>query len=455
MRTERGSRSACWVAGRLLSIAAAASWVALAGCGGDDGGGGDDDSGDEEEERIARRASEVRELDFLEDVEVVRMTRAEYRAEAEENAEEIDEEELRELADTYGRLGFFPLDADLRPILAESTDWVGASYSPRAKVITIVEEDPGDAPDSTQVHEFVHALQDQHFDLVEYDGSTSDEFLARRAVVEGDATLAEGRFAAQDMYGGDLDGYDWAVVLDAFHTSGAELLETAEYPLFLDYPSFVYPYGLEYTAANLLGADFDAPTPHDWGLEDELFTERPPATVRQVIRIGFELDPVQVVGLDAVPPALADRLEAASWDTLGAWYIHLLFYDRQPFADATELALAWRADRVLFVRDSTREGAVATVWGSAWESADAASRVASTLDVLYGRTPSGDPPPAGTAADGESLWIEQRESRVVAIKNLAPELAQQMADAAFAPPPTARAARSRPPLVQRLRKLVY
>ena len=451
MRALSGHGVAAWMGSCVKTMALAAVMALAAGCGGDDDG-----DGDEPLPLEAQRASEVRELEFLEDVEVIRMTRAEFRAQADASAGEIDDADLRDLAETYGRLGFFALDLDLRPILAgASSDYVGATYSARNKLITLIEDTPGEAPAATQVHEYVHALQDQHFDLIEFDGSTSDEFLARRAVVEGDATLAEARFRAQDEYNGELDGWDWPQLLVSWHEWRLELLASSPYPvLFVDYPSFVYPYGLGLTARNLLGSNLAAPrpAPHEWALEDELFTERPPATVQQVMSPDLERDPGEPIGLDAVPSEVEGRLEAINWDTLGEWYIYLLFYPM--FGDlALELTAAWEGDRVLFLSDPERGGAVATVWASSWIDETAAGKVATALDDLYGRTPSEFPAQGGTASDGETLWIEQRDRAVVAIKNLDPAMAAAVANAAFDPPAARRATRSRPPIARRLREL--
>ncbi len=449
MRALSGHGVAAWMGSCVKTMALAALLALAAGCGGDDDG-----DGDESLPLEAQRASQVRELKFLEDVEVVRMTRAEFRAQADARAGEIDDADLRDLAETYGRLGFFALDLDLRPILAgASSDYVGATYSARNKLITLIEDNPGEAPAATQVHEYVHALQDQHFDLIEFDGSTSDEFLARRAVVEGDATLAEARFRAQDEHNGELGGWDWPQLLVSWHEWRLELLATSPYPVFfVDYPSFVYPFGLEFTARNLLGFNFAARAPYDWALEDELFTERPPATVQQVIHPEMDSDPGERIGLDAVPSELEGRLEGINWDTLGEWYIYLLFYPM--FADQTlDLTAGWEGDRVLFLSDAERGGAVATVWASSWSDETKASEVATALDDLYGRTQSGYSPEGGTASDGETLWIEQRGRAVVAIKNLDPALAGHLADASFDPPSARRATRSRPPIARRLRQL--
>ncbi|MGD6356504.1 hypothetical protein VWU05_22305, partial [Xanthomonas citri pv. citri] len=132
-------------------------------------------------EWLATRAEQVRALDFTADLPITTLSREQFKAREADDADAIEEGELAEYAETYGRLGFFDLDADLRAILVDSSSWVGATYSPDTKDIVLI----GDVPDSTVVHELVHGLQDQHFDLSEYDADdTTDEFLAHRAVVE-------------------------------------------------------------------------------------------------------------------------------------------------------------------------------------------------------------------------------------------------------------------------------
>lgn len=401
---------------------------------------------------LARRAAEVRELDFSDEVDVLVMTREEFADQAAANADAIDDAQLVEIAETWGRLGYFPMDLDLRPILAgSSSDWVGATYSPNRKRITLV----GEVEESVEVHEYVHALQDQNFSLAAYDGTTSDSFLARRAVVEGDAVLAEARFMMEEMYEAGLDEANWGEQLVGRRRWADEFLAEAAYPVFfLDYPSFVYTYGLEYTADNLLGINVDdleaEPAPHDWGREDELFVLRPPASTQQVLLRDIDVDAVEEVGLDAVPAGQASRLQLIDWDTLGEWYIHLLLYSVADPSQSRALAAAWDGDRVLFVRDmDTSE--VATVWASAWDDEATAAMVRSVLVTLYGHEAVADAPAElGLARDGEPVWLEQRGNLVVVAKNLDPELAPAIADAALDPPARIRTARRRPPLAARL-----
>ncbi len=406
----------------------------------------------------ARAAEQARELAVLEGVPTRAVSREQYAAEAEAEAGMYGEY-LAYLAETYGRLGFFDPALDLAPVFAGSrSDWVGATYSPSEKLITVV----GEASDSVVVHEWVHALQDQHFGLDEYDSlSDNDSFLARRAVVEGDAVLAQNRFGAQQA-GLDLDAIDWAATFDGWRGFSADILAESEYPVvFLDYVSFVYTYGLEFSAHNLTGVTYADPAappgPYDWTLQDELFTQRPPHSTRQVLEldvVGDQTEPVTDLGLDVLPEALAAEATFMEWDRLGAWYVYLLLYpltrDVSAGVDGTAIMRSWRGDQVTFARRSDNEE-VAVVWASAWADEAAATAVVAALWTLHAGVPDGDGP-AGAAGDGERLWIEQRGERVVLVKNLPDGLAAPAAEAAFAPP-TSSVARRWPSLAAAMQHL--
>ena len=411
----------------------------------------------------AEAAEFVRELPLLDEVEVVRMSREEFSARAAAQADTISDGYLQYYADTYGRLGYFDRSIDLRPVFAgSSSDWVGASYSPSSARITLV----GDARDDTIVHEFVHAIQDQHFDLSEYDAlATSDSFLSRRAIVEGDAVLGQARFIMVYERGGDLDGLDWGATMTNYRDFSYATLVEAVYPVvFLDYVSFVYAYGLEYGAANLLGITIEAPDPvpatHDWALANELFTSRPADTTQRILLRDYMLDSadeVVEVGLAAVPEQLSSRLELIDWDSLGEWYVYLLLFPLERIGrgagsspgvggarlelveelDGRALAAAWDGDRALFVRDVASDE-VATIWASAWDDADSAAAIAAAMWDIYGYTElKGLPVPIGQADDGELVWIEQRGNRLVVAKNLALDVVEEMVEEGFAQPGTA------------------
>ncbi|KYG07855.1 hypothetical protein BE21_26905 [Sorangium cellulosum] len=408
------------------------SLPAAAGCGDED---------DPEPSRfawLATRAEEVRELSFEREVPVRTISRAEVDAEAEQAADAIDEEALAALAATYGRLGFFPPDTDLQGAFGQSMDVFAAWYSTESKAISLI----GEVEDNVLVHEYVHGLQDQHFDLGKLltASLTSDAHLALRAAIEGDAMLAEVRFLMQEANDADLDRLNWAGIIDAAQAAGEQILEENELPaLFVDYPSFAYGFGFEYCAHNLTGASAASPTPDqafpfDWSRQDALFSDRIPATTQQILTLDGQ-DPVARVGLEEVPPALADRLEALDWDSLGEWLSYLLLRPLDgalELGDMRALAATWDGDRALFVRDR-KTGAAGTAWASAWDDVSAAAVVESALWSLYGGAALDEGEPRlGQAADGELVWIERREERVVALKNVDEALLPALAEAAFA-----------------------
>jgi hypothetical protein len=401
---------------------------------------------------LAERAAEVRELDFLEDVVVEKVSREEYRASLDAEALELTDEELTDLHETYGRLGFFAPSVDLRAIYTTSWDWIGAFYSFDDRKITVVDE----ADDSLLVHEYVHALQDQHFGLAAYkDVETSDELLARRAIIEGDASLAAGRFYVEEE-GYDFAHVDWGARLAQLEArAGAVLAEAEVPPFFSAYPSFAYGFGEMYCAHNLMGIDranpHAPPLPHDWSKEDELFQVRLPMSTLAVLTLDKTL-PGLPVGIDDVPSALAARYERFETDVLGAWYTHLLLLPAEdPILDASPAALA--GDRVLFLND-VMTGRRGLVFTTGWFNEGQAHRAESALRVLHGVIEDPVEPRLGVAADGEAVWIERSATKVVLIKNLATEDMEAMATPALwgAIPASGKVAPRRSRLLPTLRR---
>ena len=128
----------------------------------------------------------------------------------------------------WGRLGFFPASFDVRGVSAGQAAMVGAFYDPAEKTVTVF----GEPQRETLVHEFVHALEDQTFDLQKYDrgATSSDEALARRAVVEGHATLCTMRFRNRE-----LNSFGFLGMSEAQRESEAVLANTPLPPIFSEY----------------------------------------------------------------------------------------------------------------------------------------------------------------------------------------------------------------------------
>jgi hypothetical protein len=129
-----------------------------------------------------------------------------------------------------------------------------AFYSPTTRTITIIKH-PTQADDTyaaenamvTLAHELVHAIQDRELDLKKEDFTTTDEYFAYDAIIEGDARLYEYLFVneirgllkhpALDVVGMPTDE------LDQIYGSFAEQAT----PMFLA-QLLVYPLGAKYEA---------------------------------------------------------------------------------------------------------------------------------------------------------------------------------------------------------------
>ncbi|HYH46797.1 MAG TPA: hypothetical protein VEG34_14020, partial [Thermoanaerobaculia bacterium] len=132
--------------------------------------------------------------------------------------DELPPAELAAIEEALQAFGFVPENLDLARYLPELLSGeVAGYYDPEKKYLAIVRQpaaDRGRRPaegenaerdldepsgferrteDTVIIHELVHALQDQHFDLGRFKGEEdplSDAAAARDALVEGDATIA-------------------------------------------------------------------------------------------------------------------------------------------------------------------------------------------------------------------------------------------------------------------------
>ncbi|HKQ51401.1 MAG TPA: hypothetical protein VJT74_03475, partial [Pyrinomonadaceae bacterium] len=152
--------------------------------------------------RAVRAASELRELPFREEVGMAELSGWEYGTRASEMAHVLGGEELRALGHLAAAGGVLPEGTDLASLAASFTAVsAGAVYSPLDKQVLIVDKF---RDDSLLTHEFTHALQDQHFDLMKLLVSRPynfDRAEAVFAVIEGDAMNVQRRMEQGESYG--------------------------------------------------------------------------------------------------------------------------------------------------------------------------------------------------------------------------------------------------------------
>src|SRR5919204_2544865 len=121
-------------------------------------------------ERAMEEASRVRGLDWLGEVGMTELSGWEYGTRTREIADVLGTEDLKALSRLAVAGGMLPEGTDLASLAVSFTAaTAGATYSPLDKQVLLVADGPkgGSFRDqSLLTHEFVHALQDQHFDLL-------------------------------------------------------------------------------------------------------------------------------------------------------------------------------------------------------------------------------------------------------------------------------------------------
>lgn len=333
----------------------------------------------------------------------------------------IDAEELEHARTFYVALGLLPPDLDVhRMILAVMGEQIVGYYDPDQSVM-VVREDVvaelrrgGDvARDQSAlaiVHEYVHALQDQHLGLGEQQDAerSIDGDNAFASLVEGDATLAMIGLIV-DAQGHRLSTLtrDPSILANIVSASpavagGAEL-EAA--PAIVRAPLLSrYLDGLVFTA-----------TLHGRGgfrWIDEAFRE-PPVSTEQILHPDRWLshERPEHVALPEWDELLAAGLRAHDEDTLGELEISVYFAQGTSADRNAPAAEGWGGDRL---RVYTREGGPsAAVWFTSWDDAREATEAEAAASQVRDLAP----------AERRASHVVQRAGRaLLIIRDLDPAL---------------------------------
>ncbi len=345
---------------RLLSAYVLAAWaMAGAGCGPD---GSNlvrcDIRGLECQEAIYLSVAEFLELESMAAPSIRVISVDEYERELRAGVAMQEDSEDPLVTRGLKLIGFLPeafgsqQEADVERLLAE----VAAYYSTRDKAITVIDRDYGGANAQTLLaHEFVHALQDAQVGLASIgdEATTTDEWIAVRSVVEGDASYVQWAWSAQE-FGFTPTPQQW----DDIHAEREALamMEAADPTVPVTDSEFIFPYafGFRFMTDAVL---FD-------GLaERERWLRSPPASAWAFLW-GYEPGVgegfVALSRPDEAHPAVPAPYTEFGTDSLGAWYL-FAFLQRLgvPESEAMDNALDWVGDRFAFYDDGA---SVSVVW---------------------------------------------------------------------------------------------
>ena len=148
-------------------------------------------------QRAAEAASRERGLEWRDEVGMTELSGWEYGTRTKEIADVLATDDLKGLSRLAVAGGMLPAGTDLAALAVSFTAaTAGATYSPLDKQVLLVSERGGPRDTGLLTHEFVHALQDQHFDLLRMVLArpfSFDREEAAFALFEGDAVSVERR----------------------------------------------------------------------------------------------------------------------------------------------------------------------------------------------------------------------------------------------------------------------
>ena len=345
---------------------------------------------------IALKTSVVRDLSAVGPIERRFITQDEARQlfldDLEEESEQIAIDER-----LYTRLGIIESGVDLKELQAAViADIVLGFYDSEENMIYVVSnsEDFGLVDEITASHEYVHALQQLHFDYKSIrkgiEGN-SDKLQALRGLIEGDASLSDFLYewrVFDDDHKEALKAEQEAETSDmsAYWSAPAFIRQTIAYP-YVDGPQFAYTLFLQNQDFTAVNAAF----------------ERLPESTEQVIHPEKYADsePPLEVDMPDLASALGTGWTEIERDVMGELFIRSLLSDRLERDTYQAAAAGWGGDSFLLLEAPNGSDVFVSVvwWDTEADAAEFAEAMVSHWEYLTGkqRVIAGDQPPAFAA----------------------------------------------------------
>lgn len=344
--------------------------------------------------QIEANVVEIRELQPKEQVEPTVLTNSELRQRLEEDlAEDYSLEEARFDAIVFSTFDFFPPDFDLYNFTIDLfTEQIAGFYDPETDEFVIVSEDDDfDALERwTHAHEFVHALQDQYYDLdlLEDDSISADASLAIRALAEGDATLVQTQYLLEGYFNQD----EMFEILNGALDLETPVLDSAP-PVIVNELEFPYLSGLDFVQ-----------TLYDQGQVDAVNDawQNLPQSSEQILHPERYLsgDSPQIVALAPLTDTLGAGWQQIDEDTLGEFYIQEYLSQQLESEQVEEAATGWGGDRYAAYWNQDNENVVMTmklVWDSPTDADEFSGAYINYVSRLFATQ-------SETLVDGGQCW---------------------------------------------------
>lgn len=330
------------------------------------------------------------------DVGMVELSGWEYGTRTREMTELLGGDDLRALGKLGEASGAFRESADLVTLASSFTALsASAAYSPLDKQVLIVDK----AVDGFLLtHEFVHALQDQHFDLLQLLSQRPfnfDRAEALFALIEGDAVNVERRAAEGQAY--SRKPLDDIAREEEVRFSPYRREMGTFFPALLT-ESFIFRYRD--------GARFVEATRRRGGERaiNDLFMH-PPSSSAEILHPEKHLgarSPVEI-------SLSQQKLNSGGWHVtastpFGEIGVRGLLLESLQARNAQHVAAGWSGDQAFLCE---RPGSAPLfVWKTVWENAPAAREFFEAYNTWYRYRDARPGAPAGDGAAAETTWQE-------------------------------------------------
>ncbi|HEX6625595.1 MAG TPA: hypothetical protein VF064_17905 [Pyrinomonadaceae bacterium] len=363
-------------------------------------------------ERAMRAAAAARGLAWKGEVGMTELSGWEYGTRTKEIAEVLGTEDLSGFSKLAVAGGMLPEGTDLASLAVTFTAaTAGATYSPLDKQVILLAEDAkrgAPANQSLLTHEFVHALQDQHFDLLKtllarpFDFDRTEALFA---LVEGDAMNVERRIEAGEKEWSRRTLEEIARHEDERFAPYRSQIGALFPPLLTETFIFRYRDGARFVEAMRRARPAVG--------VDDIF-RRPPASSEQVLHPEKYLAGEAPREVDANAEGLReDGWEALASTPLGEIGVRGLLLAGVADAEARKAAAGWGGDRAFVFSRAGRDSAQLFVWQTAWDGREDAREFFRAYNTLLRRGRG-----AAQADGGEeaALWREGELSTLVRLE---------------------------------------
>lgn len=344
---------------------------------------------------VEANVTELRGLEPLAPIEPVVLTRDELRERVESDfATDTTPEESQADVLELSAFDFLGRDYDLYTALVTlQSEGILGFYDPETAEFVVVNDgallDP--AAQWTHAHEFVHALQDQYYDLDALSDETldSEARAAVRALAEGEAELVQYLYLFEGGYFTESEAE--AILNDPEQTDGGFLRDFP--PVLVNDLAFPYTDGVEFVIDLYREGGFEA--------IDAAWANLPRSTEHilhpERYRAG---DLPQLVTLAPLTDTLGAGWEFLDEDILGEFYLRQYLDQQLPTATVNRVATGWGGDRYAIYwneADAALVMALRLVWDTPADALEFAQAYPAYPAALFAAEGESQP-------DGTTCW---------------------------------------------------